>query len=110
MRIFKKEVSNMDSNNLADKLSAYLTDVLRAEQTGGGLNLLEMQVKIADFHTKISDFNCNDDISFITKLKMKSLLERLEHTYKRLHEIKSDFDELSARAREVEKLFENNIF
>jgi polyhydroxyalkanoate synthesis regulator phasin len=93
----------MNSENLADKLSAYLSDVLRAEQTGGDLKLPEMQAKIADFHAKISDFNCKDDINFITKLKMKSILEQLEHTYQRLHEIQSEFDELRARVRDVEK-------
>ena len=96
-------MDSMDSKNLADKLSAYLSDALRAEQTGSGLSLPEMQAKIADFHTKISDFNCRDDISVITKLEIKSILERLEHTYQRLDKINSDFDELRARACDVEK-------
>jgi ethanolamine utilization protein EutP (predicted NTPase) len=101
-------VSNMESKNLADKLSAYLSGVLRAEQAGSGMDLLEMQAKIADFGAKITDFNCRDDISVITKLEMKSILEQLEHTYQRLHEIESEFDELSARARNVEKFLKKS--
>ena len=88
----------MSDKNLVNNLKAYLVDTLKPGEIGKSS---EAQSRMDYLRAKIADFSSKNDIDVITKLEMKDIINRMEHTYQRLDEIENQSEELMARVRNV---------
>lgn len=94
----------MSNRDLADKLTVYVGNALRTEQAES--NLASTHSKIDSLRAKIAAFtsnskSLNNDIT--TKLEIEYIVNQMEHTQRRLDEIKADSEELRTRVANIEK-------